>query len=156
MCLLRGTDWVLNYRPIIHVDLSLPTTAHSKHRKQLHFQNATMSRICFPNPLSLFIILTLISTLCSLWGADTCRAAFWEPHKLLTGSSNVSHPDPLSNTSQPEYLRLPLLALPLQLKTLLSFETSQNTLPETRRHISDDPNRQKERLWKNKIWQSGK
>jgi len=62
---------------------------------------------------------------------------------LLTGSSRVTHPDPLSNTSQPEYLRLPRLALPLQMNTLRSFETSQNTSPETRRHIPEDPNRQK-------------
>jgi hypothetical protein len=87
--------------------------------------------------------------LCSLGGADRRRAAFWEPHMLLTGSSKLTHPVPLSNTSQPEYLRLPRLTLPLKMETLRSFETWQNTSPETRRHIPDDPNRQKERLLKN-------
>ena len=108
-----------------------------------------MSRICFPNPLSLFIILTFVSILCSLAVADTRRAAFWEPRMLLPGSSKVTHPEPLRNTRQSEHFRLPRLALPLKMKTLRSFETSQNTSPETRRHIPDDPNRQKERLWKN-------
>jgi hypothetical protein len=73
---------------------------------------------------------------------------------LLTGNPKVTHPDRLSNTSKPEYLRLPrldflLYRLTPEYETLRYFETSESASPATRRHISDEPNCQKARLWKN-------